>query len=67
VQDWDAAWDKAREHRELVLKYWASGAELMDLLAKEEIYVTEACSGRAAALQAQGHPLGDFLVLNTGK
>ena len=57
IQDWDAVWDKAREHRDLVLKYWASGAELMDLLAKEEIYVTEAWSGRVAALQAQGHPI----------
>lgn len=57
IKDWDAVWDKAREHRELVLKYWASGAELMDLLAKEEIYVTEAWSGRVAALQEQGHPI----------
>lgn len=57
IQDWDAIWDKAREHRDLVLKYWSSGAELMDLLAKEEIYVTEAWSGRVAALQAQGHPI----------
>lgn len=57
IQDWDAVWDKAREHRDLILKYWASGAELMDLLAKEEIYVTEAWSGRVAALQAQGHPI----------
>ncbi len=58
IQDWDAVWEKAREHRELVLKYWSSGAELMDLLAKEEIYVTEAWSGRVAALQEQGHPIG---------
>lgn len=57
IQDWDAVWDKAREHRDLVLKYWSSGAELMDLLAKEEIYVTEAWSGRVAALQEQGHPI----------
>lgn len=57
IQDWDAVWDKAREHRDLLLKYWGSGAELMDLLAKEEIYVTEAWSGRVAALQAQGHPI----------
>ena len=58
IQDWDAIWGKAREHRDLVLKYWSSGAELMDLLAKEEIYVTEAWSGRVAALQEQGHPIG---------
>jgi spermidine/putrescine transport system substrate-binding protein len=58
IQDWDAVWNKAREHRALIAKYWDSGAELMDLLAKEEIYITEAWSGRVAALQAQGHPIG---------
>ncbi|MCW2305994.1 ABC transporter substrate-binding protein [Rhodobium gokarnense] len=58
ITDWDAVWDKVREHRALILKYWSSGAELMDLLAKEEIYVTEAWSGRVAALQEQGHPIG---------
>jgi len=58
ITDWDAAWNKVREMRGLVLKYWSSGAELMDLLAKEEIWVTEAWSGRVAALQAQGYPIG---------
>jgi len=58
IEDWGAVWDKVREHRGLILKYWSSGAELMDLLAKGEIYVTEAWSGRVAALQAQGHPIG---------
>lgn len=58
IKDWDAVWDKVREHRKLVAKYWSSGAELMDLLAKGEIYVTEAWSGRVAALQEQGHPIG---------
>ncbi|SMF46271.1 spermidine/putrescine transport system substrate-binding protein [Tistlia consotensis] len=60
ITDWDAVWAKVREHRALVLKYWSSGAELMDLLAKGEIWVTEAWSGRVAALQAQGHPIGYF-------
>jgi len=58
VQDIEAVWDKVREHRGLVKKYWASGAELMSLLAEEEIWVTEAWSGRVAALQQQGHPIG---------
>lgn len=58
ITDWDAVWDKVREHRGLIKKYWSSGAELMDLLAKEEIYVTEAWSGRVAALRKQGHPIG---------
>jgi spermidine/putrescine transport system substrate-binding protein len=60
IQDIDAVWEKARENRELLLKYWESGAELMDLLAKDEIWVTEAWSGRVAALQEQGAPVGFF-------
>src|SRR5690554_5899309 len=58
IEDMDAVWEKLREHRGGLLKYWGSGAELMDLLAKEEIVVTEAWSGRVAALQQQGHPIG---------
>ena len=58
VKDIDAIWAKARESRELVKKYWESGAELMDLLSKEEIVVTEAWSGRIAKLQQQGFPIG---------
>jgi len=58
VQDIDAVWAKAREGRDLTKKYWSSGSELMDLLAKEEIIVTDAWSGRVAALQQQGSPIG---------
>lgn len=58
IQDMDAAWDAVRENRDLLLKYWTSGAELMSLLAEEEIYVTEAWSGRIYALQEQGHDIG---------
>lgn len=60
IKNLDAVWDKLRAHRNLVLKYWGSGAELMSLLAEEEIYVTEAWSGRIAALQQQGHPIGYY-------
>ena len=52
VKDIDAVWAKARERRELVVKYWGSGAELIDLLSKEEIIVTRRLVGprrRAAA------------------
>jgi len=55
--DMDAVWAKVREARDMTKKYWGSGAELMDLLAKEEIVVTEAWSGRIAALQQQGAPV----------
>ena len=58
IGDIDAVWDAVRANRDLVLKYWGSGAELMSLLAEEEIYVTEGWSGRIKALQDQGHDIG---------
>jgi spermidine/putrescine transport system substrate-binding protein len=58
IKDIDAVWAKVREARDITKKYWGSGAELMDLLSKEEIVVTDAWSGRIAALQQQGHPIG---------
>jgi spermidine/putrescine transport system substrate-binding protein len=60
IQDMDAVWDAIRQHRDLALKYWESGAELMSLLAEEEIYVTEGWSGRIKALQEQGHDIGYY-------
>jgi spermidine/putrescine transport system substrate-binding protein len=58
IKDIESVWAKVREGRDLTKKYWGSGAELMDLLSKEEIVVTDAWSGRVAALQQQGHPIG---------
>ncbi len=58
IKDMDAVWARVRENRDLAKKFWSSGAELMDLLSKGEIVVTDAWSGRVAALQQQGHPIG---------
>ncbi|TFH43337.1 MAG: extracellular solute-binding protein [Lysobacterales bacterium] len=58
--DMDAVWAKAREHRDLVLKYFTSGAEQMDLLSRGEVCVSDAWSGRVARLQEQGVPVGYF-------
>lgn len=55
--DMDAIWAKIREARDMTKKYWSSGAEFMDLMAKEEIVVSEAWSGRVAALMQQGSPV----------
>lgn len=60
AKDLDAVWAKVREARDLTKKYWGSGAELMDLMSKEEIIVTDAWSGRIAALQGQGAPIGYY-------
>jgi spermidine/putrescine transport system substrate-binding protein len=58
IEDIEAVWNALREQRKMMKKYWGSGAELMSLLANEEIYATVAWSGRVAALQADGHPIG---------
>lgn len=58
IKDMKALWDALREQRGMIKKYWGSGAELMSLLANEEIYATVAWSGRVAILQDQGHPIG---------
>ncbi len=63
IKDMKAVWDALRAQQSMIKKYWGSGAELMSLLANEEIYATVAWSGRVAALQAQGHPIG-FLSPN---
>jgi spermidine/putrescine transport system substrate-binding protein len=58
ITDIDAVWKVLSEQRSLMKKYWASGSELMSLLANGEIFATVAWSGRVAALQDQGHPIG---------
>ena len=58
ITDMKAIWAALREQRDLMKKYWSSGAELMSLLANGEIYATVAWSGRVAALQQEGHPIG---------
>lgn len=58
ITDLEAIWEALREQRDLMKKYWNSGAELMSLLANGEIYATAAWSGRVAALQLEGHPIG---------
>ncbi len=58
ITDVNAVWNALKEQRKLIKKYWASGSELMSLLANGDIYATVAWSGRVAALQKQGHPIG---------
>jgi spermidine/putrescine transport system substrate-binding protein len=57
IRDMNAVWEKVRQSRELVLKYYSSGAEQMSLLANEEMWLGDAWAGRVAVLQRQGHPL----------
>ncbi len=65
ITDVNAVWDALREQRQLIKKYWESGAELMSLLANGDIYATTAYSGRVATLQKQGHPIAYMAPPNT--
>jgi spermidine/putrescine transport system substrate-binding protein len=58
IKNVDAVWDKIREMRKLAKKFWNSGAEAMELLASEEVYAADLWSGRIAALQERGAPIG---------
>ena len=57
-KDMKAVWDACRKQRDLVIKYWSSGQELIDLFEKEEMIVSEGWSGRIAKIQQDGHDIG---------
>lgn len=56
-----AAIDKAQafliEHKDMVRKYYDSGAEVQQMLINEDAYVAQAWSGPAAKLIMDGHPV----------
>ena len=58
IEDMDAVWDALTQQRKMIKKYWSTGSELMKLLSKGEIAATPAWSGRVAALQSKGLPIG---------
>jgi spermidine/putrescine transport system substrate-binding protein len=64
--DTNAMWDACRNQRELVLKYWNSGQEFIDLMSKEEVILSDGWSGRVAYLQQNGHDIGFVDTANAG-
>ena len=58
ISDMGAIWAKVREFRGLATGFWRSGVELMEVLINEDVIVADSWSGRIAALQQQGHPIG---------
>lgn len=65
IEDEDAMWDVLRKQRSLLLKYWSSGADLMELLSSGEIVATQGWSGRIATLQKEGLAIGYYEPKNT--
>lgn len=64
--DTAAMWDACRKQRDLVVKYWGSGQEFIDLMSKEEIILSDGWSGRVAALREAGHDIGFIDTANAG-
>lgn len=64
--DTAAMWDACRKQRELVVKYWGSGQEFIDLMSKEEVILSDGWSGRVAALREAGHDIGFIDTANAG-
>ena len=58
ISDVGAIWAKVREFRGLAHGFWRSGVELMEILISEDVLIADSWSGRIAALQQQGHPIG---------
>lgn len=61
IKDIEAVWNKIRESRRVVFKYWRSGAELMNLLASGEALLTDAWGVRVYNLRKQGHPIEPYV------
>lgn len=60
IRDMDAVWDKIRASREVVLKYWTTGAEQMQLLASGNALLSDAWFMRIHALRQQELPIDGF-------
>ena len=57
IRDMDAVWDRIRQSRRLVTKYWGSGAEQMSLLSNGTADISDAWGLRVFHLRKQGHPI----------
>lgn len=64
--DTAAMWEACRKQRELVVKYWGSGQEFIDLMSKEEVILSDGWSGRVAYLQQNGNDIGWIDTANAG-
>jgi len=57
IQNMDAIWDRIRESRKMVFKYYSSGAEQMQLFASGEAILGDAWFVRIYNLKKQGVPV----------
>jgi spermidine/putrescine transport system substrate-binding protein len=57
IKNLDAIWDKVRESKANVLKYWTSGAEQMQVISDAGIAVSDAWFVRTYALKKRGVPV----------
>jgi spermidine/putrescine transport system substrate-binding protein len=64
IKDMDKIIEFLRRSKEVVLKYYSSGAEQMSLLANDEAWIADVWAGRVAILKRQGKPLKTIVPPN---
>jgi spermidine/putrescine transport system substrate-binding protein len=64
IKDMDKIIELLRKSKEVVLKYYSSGAEQMSLLANDEAWIADVWAGRVKILQRQGKPLKTIVPPN---
>jgi spermidine/putrescine transport system substrate-binding protein len=64
IKDFDKILEFLRKSKEVVLKYYSSGAEQMSLLANDEAWIGDVWAGRVAILKRQGKPLKTIVPPN---
>ena len=57
IQDWDLIKSALMEQRKLIKKYWVSHDELGEMLATEDIWLSQSNDGRSRKMLRQGVPL----------
>ena len=60
IEDMDAVWEKVRESRASVFKYWRTGAEQMQLFASGSAWLSDAWIMRIHALAESGQPIRSY-------
>ncbi len=58
----DAVWDKIRESKKIVFKYWTTGAELTSLLETGEALITDAWGQPVYNMRKQGYPIEVYIA-----
>ena len=57
IKDMNAIWEKIRESKKVVFKYWNTGADHIQLFSSGEIFLSDGWFSPIRILRRQGHPI----------